>query len=370
MTHDTPVTNPPPARSRHTGKIAGSLLGLGMIGMATAAIADPTLTYFTWAGYDLPEFHDSYSAKYGGEPKYAYFPDSEEAFNKLKQGFAVDLAHPCLPHIKRWKETGLLKPIDISKIANWNDVFPALRENPSVTFDGATWMVPWEWGASSLIYRTDKANGATSSYQMLLDPKYKGLIAIPDNIDEMSMLATLLAGIKDPYELTDADYAAISEKMKALVSQARFLWSDATTVNQAMASGEISMFWGWPSTWVDLQKAGVPVEYMSNPKEGVVGWACGLVISKNSTANEAELYDFINAEIDPKSGQALMAKYGYGHSNQKSFEGVDAKTLDKLGLSGDVGSLLTKGNLLSARPEEQRKKLIELWEQAKLEAQN
>ena len=338
--------------------------------LAGTASAEPTMTYFTWAGYDLPEFHKPYSEKYGGEPKYAYFPDSEEAFQKLRQGFDIDVAHPCLPHIKRWKDTGLIKPVDPAKVTAWGDLSEALRESASVHFDDAYWMVPWEWGASSLIFRTDQVETAAQSYQTMLDPKYKGRISIPDNIDEMSMLATLLAGIEDPYDLDDADYAAISEKMKALVAQSRFLWSDSTTVNQAMASGEIAMFWGWPNTWVSLEEAGVPVAYMSNPDEGVVSWACGFVVSAKSSADETEIYDFINASVAPESGNALMTKYGYGHSNLKSFETVDQATLAKLGLSGDVSDILSKGNMLQARSDEQRKKLIQLWEEAKLQSGN
>lgn len=328
-------------------------------------MAQPGLTYFTWAGYDLPSFHPAYGKKYGGEPAYAYFPDSEEAFQKVRQGYTGDVVHPCLPHIGRWQAEGLLQPVKPEKIQAWKDLSTALTENASVHFADAYWMVPWEWGASSLIYRTDKAE-TPASYDIMLDPAFKGRVSIPDNVDEMAMLASLLAGIEDPYKLEDADYDRILEKMNALVAQARFLWTDATTVNHAMASGEIDMFWGWPNTWVALQEAGIPVTYMSDPAEGIVSWACGFVIPKDARADEEEIYDFINASLEPDAGKALIEKYAYGHSNLQSFEGIGPETLQKMGLATDVGAMLSKGNMLMARDEAQRKKLIELWEQAKL----
>lgn len=356
------------ANKRNQSASRGIMLGLtlaGLMGTTALALAQPNLIYFTWAGYDLPEFHPAYAEKYGGEPSYSYFPDSEEAFQKVRQGFAGDVVHPCLPHIRRWQSEGLLEPIKTEKVTAWQDLSPALTGNPSVSFEGQSWMVPWEWGASSLIYRSDKV-ADPHSYAVMLDPQYQGRIAIPDNVDEMSMLATLLAGVEDPYELSEDDYEAVSEQMRKLVGQSRFLWTDATTVNQAMASGEIDMFWGWPNTWVALEEAGVPATYMSDPDEGIISWACGFVISRDAKADEEEIYDFINAATAPEAGAALIRSYAYGHSNLKSFEGIDAEALEKMGLAADVGAMLSKSNMLMAREDAQRRRMIELWEQAKL----
>ena len=79
-----------PPISRRGFNRALLLSGLAVLAtphFAPVARAQQRITYFTWAGYDLPEFHQAYNSRYGGEPGYAYFGDSEEAFQKLRQGF-------------------------------------------------------------------------------------------------------------------------------------------------------------------------------------------------------------------------------------------------------------------------------------------
>ena len=77
-------------------------VGVGTIAVGTGARGafadtpiDDELTVFTWAGYDIPELHPGFTAKYGTDPNFALFGEEEEAFQKLRQGFPVDIAAPC-----------------------------------------------------------------------------------------------------------------------------------------------------------------------------------------------------------------------------------------------------------------------------------
>jgi spermidine/putrescine transport system substrate-binding protein len=128
------------------------------------------------------------------------------------------------------------------------------------------------------------------------------------------------------------------------------------------------LMWGWPNTWADLVKNGTPVKFMQKPAEGMITWMCGFALVAGGEGSEDEAYDFINASLEPSAGKALIEKYGYGHSNLSSFAEVDPARLEQLGMSGDVADFLAKSNFLRARPEEQRQRLIELWDKAKASA--
>jgi hypothetical protein len=70
----------------------------------------------------------------------------------LRGGSVVDVSHPCNNSIPRWREAGLLQPIDTSRLSNWPDVFDSLK-----TFEGAQdgdkqYFVPVDWGNTSIIY--------------------------------------------------------------------------------------------------------------------------------------------------------------------------------------------------------------------------
>src|SRR5262249_35225074 len=81
---------------REVIKMLGSLgvvaVSLPLVGRN--ARADEDLTVFDWSGYEIPELHKPYIAKYGKSPTITIFADDEEAYVKIKAGFRCDLVHP------------------------------------------------------------------------------------------------------------------------------------------------------------------------------------------------------------------------------------------------------------------------------------
>src|SRR5882724_5108785 len=75
---------------------------LGALGLVAASMpvvtrrasADEDLLVFDWSGYEIPELHKPYIAKYGKSPTITIFADDEEAYVKIKGGFRCDLIHP------------------------------------------------------------------------------------------------------------------------------------------------------------------------------------------------------------------------------------------------------------------------------------
>jgi putative spermidine/putrescine transport system substrate-binding protein/spermidine/putrescine transport system substrate-binding protein len=333
--------------------------------VSAAASAEP-LTYFTWAGYDDPAFRKPFTEKYGDNGvNFSFFSSPDEAFAKLKGGFQADIAHACLHDVRKWKEAGLIKPIDTAKVTTFGDLIPSLRDAEALTLDGQQWMIPWEWGASSVIYRTDKADLKEQSYAVLVDPAYQGRTALADAFDEVFQVAAILADVENPLELKEEEFALVEQKMREMRGNARFIWTEPSQLEQALASGEVDVAWGWPNSFAALKKQNVPVNFMLEPKEGLVTWQCGFTISATSTAPEAQLYDFIDALEAPESGEALVNNFGYGHSNQKALERVSKERLQELGLGGDANETIQNGNLMGPMPDEQRQRLIETWTQIK-----
>jgi spermidine/putrescine transport system substrate-binding protein len=318
---------------------AGAALGLALLaGTAIApAAAQDKLSYFTWDGYELPEFHKSYEAAHPNALDVSKFGDDDEAFTKVKAGFKPDLAHPCYDKIVRWKDAGLIEPMEISKIKNWDKIFPTLRNLPGLVEGDKTWMVPWDWGNTSITYRTDKIKNPDPSWKLLWDKAYAGKISMIDAVHDTPIVAALLAGV-DPFNMDDAAIA----KTKAVLDEQRPLvkmyTTDMTSVEQALASGELVAAMTWNASAVSLKKQGVPVEFM-NPKEGMLTWVCGFVMIKD-TPHKDLAYDFINSRLDPESGAALVTNYGYGTSNSDAMKSVGEETLKSLQLPIDPDAML------------------------------
>lgn len=317
--------------------------GLAMVTLPLtprASRADEQVTYFTWSGYDVPEFFPGYVAKYGANPNMPLFSDEEDGFQKLRAGFYADVAHPCSGRIKRWRDAKVIQPIDTSRLSNWGDVVETLKTINGAGDEGKQWFIPIDWGNTSVLYRADIVEPKEESWNVLWDERYKGRLAMGEDITDTAIICGLLANAKDPYNMTDGDIAAVKELLIKQKPLLRFYWSDSTVLEQAMATGEVVAAPAWNSSIATLRGQGIDVKYM-NPKEGKLTWCCGLVLT--SEAKEIDkAHDLMDAMLSPDAGEWLI-NYGYGHSNLKSFERVSEQVLAERGLAKNAEEHLKNG---------------------------
>lgn len=102
-----------------------AVITVGAGGACALAEAGGDLVVFDWSGYEDPLLHEGYTGKYGAEPTFSFFGDEDEAFEKMRAGFKADIAHPCSQSVVKWREAGLLQPLDTSRIAGWKASIPA-----------------------------------------------------------------------------------------------------------------------------------------------------------------------------------------------------------------------------------------------------
>jgi spermidine/putrescine transport system substrate-binding protein len=317
------------------GLTAGALIGSGLIAMA--AMGADQLNYFTWSGYEVPDLQKGFEAQHPGAFAATLFGDDDEAYTKVKAGFRPDVAHPCYDKLEHWKEAGLIEPMQISKIKNWDKIFPVFRDLPGMVDGDKTWMVPWDWGNVSITYRTDLIPDAEQSWKLLWDPKYKGKVATIDSVHDTPLVAAILAGV-DPFNMDDAAIAKVKAELVKQRDVVKMYTNDMTSVEQALASGELVAAMTWNASAVNLKKQGVPVEYMT-PKEGMMTWVCGYVMIKD-TPHQDLAYDFINDRLSKDPGQWLVENYGYGSSSSESMKAVAPDTLKTLRLPEDPDAML------------------------------
>ncbi|SIQ97976.1 putative spermidine/putrescine transport system substrate-binding protein/spermidine/putrescine transport system substrate-binding protein [Rhizobium sp. RU20A] len=325
------------------------------------------LTVFDWSGYEDPSNHPAYTAKYGSEPDFTFFGDEEEAFQKLRSGFAADLAHPCSQSIPRWREAGLIEPLDTAKLTAWKDIEPgiAAMKNLMTSEDGKAWFLPFEWGNSLVLYRSDTVKPEDiPTLKALTEPKFQGRISIGDNVDDAYALASLAIGLKDWTQMTDAQFQEASDFLRALNKNVRMYWTENTDLSQALASGELDVAWGWNETASSLKASGQPVEMLKDTAVGVSTWVCGYVRLKGATADEAHQYDFLNAISDPAVSKYLVETWGYGHGNAKGMAAVPPDVLKAKGYD-NVDGFLKNTLFQQPLPTDLRQKMIAEFEKIK-----
>lgn len=328
---------------------------------AGAVLADGSaLTVFDWSGYEDEGFFGAYMEKHKAAPSYTFFGSQEEAFTKLQSGFAADLAHPCSDAVRKWVAADLIQPLDASKLNNWDAMLSEIKNVDGIVIDGQVYMMPFEWGNTGLIYRTDKIADDQISLQLLADPAYQGKVAIPDAASSAYALASLATGNSADYtKLNDDQFKAASDFLRSVHPNVRFYWADAGQMDQAMASGELEMGWAWNQSELNLIWNETPAKMMRDIDKGIATWVCGYVHLKSSTTPVDQIYDHLNALSDAASGKYIIESWGYPHANAEAFTISDQDLIKQYGF--DDPKSFFEGSLFfdAVQPELEAKMLKE-----------
>ncbi len=332
--------------------------------IALGAAADQA-TYFTWGGYDVPEPFGDYFAKHGELPNFATFGGSEEALTKMRAGFVVDVSHPCNQGIPRWIASGLFQPVDTSRLSNWGDLVPELYNLSGNIVDGKLYMVPVDWGQTSITYRTDlyDLQGEEESWGMLWEERYKGRLGMLASAGDSWWCGAIYAGVDFKDIATEEGFATTAAVMRKQRDLIRVYTDDTTTLEQALASGEMVASMTWNASATVLKSQGIPVRF-ANPKEGALTWVCGLMIHKDAP-NLDKAYDVIDSMLSVEAGKWFIEENGYGHSNARSFDQFDDETLAGLGLSRNPKDILDAGKFQVPQTQEFETKMNEEFELVK-----
>ncbi len=344
---------------------AGVAMSTVPAGARRAMAADAQASYFTWGGYDIPELFGPYQEKNGALPDFSIFGASEEALTKIRGGFVVDVSHPCNQGMPRWAKSGFFQPIDPTRLSNWGDVMPSLVDLPGNDAEGGNvWMAPFDWGQTSITYRTDLYEWeGEESWDMLWNPAYAGQLGSLAAGGDAWWVGAIKAGV--PFDQIDTPEAfeKIAAVMREQRPMIRVYTDDTTSLQQALASGELVAAMTWNETAVTLAGEGIPVKF-AKPKEGALTWVCGLMVHKDAPHLD-KAYDVIDSLLSVQTGEFLIGEYGYGHSNGKSFDQFTAEELEAKGLSKNPFDILDAGQFQEAQSQDWETKMNEMFEQIK-----
>ena len=356
-----------------SGKLSRRAFNRTLMGLGIATVAMPVApriaradedgaTYFTWGGYDVPELFVPYQEKHGTLPNFATFGGSEEALTKIRAGYVIDVSHPCNQALPRWVQSGLFQPVDTSRLSNWADVIPELVDLPGNKAEGgAPWLVPFDWGQTSVTYRTDLFElDGEESWNMLWDERYSGRLGSLASAGDAWWCGAIQAGVDFADIASEDGFQKTAAALRAQRPLIRVYTDDTTSLEQALAAGELAAAMTWNASAVLLKSDGVPVKF-AKPREGALTWVCGLMIHKDAPHLDLA-HDIIDSLISVESGHFMINDYGYGHSNRKSFDDFTDEQLQDLGLSKTPTEILAAGHFQVPQTQEFETRINEEFE--------
>jgi spermidine/putrescine transport system substrate-binding protein len=212
-----------------------------------------------------------------------------------------------------------------------------------ININGETVWIPVDWGQTSVLYRTDLAPEyvGNESWEILWDPKYAGRLSTMGSLVDGACIAAIVLGLEDPFTIQGEDFDAVKAKLEEQQPLLRFYADDPTTIEQALASGEVIAATAWNQSYAALKREGLPIAFM-NPKEGAMTCVCGMSIVAG-TSRPDKAHDVIAAMMTPEARAFEITEYGYGSATQGAYALVDDATLENLGMPRDPTTLLGSG---------------------------
>nr|WP_298687788.1 PotD/PotF family extracellular solute-binding protein [uncultured Dongia sp.] len=331
-----------------TGLASGVFFGRLFATPAQAAVGGE-LQVMAWEGYDLTNELAAWREANGVTVTSTSIAVQDDVQTKFIAGNPppIDLAEYNQAYSDLYIKTmKIVKPIDASKVPNYNpdNLFDVFYNKPTWFSDGQLWGAPYLWGFNTILYNP-AATEAPKSYTDLLDPKFKGKIAIMDDTVSTWPVAARVAGLGDKYPLLTKDElgAAFTELTKYR-DQARLIALNQGDLVNFMVSGEvIAVLCADPSILNQTVDQGVTLE-MAIPKEGPVLWvdAWFLPISADNVETaQAFMNEALSPEVQAKVAmavvQAPVSKKAVALMDEKSQKRIDYSQIDAMFAAGLPG---------------------------------
>ncbi len=328
--------------------------------VATEPPAASSISVLEWAYYEVPEMWVEFGLAHPEvDVVFNFGADDDDIFAKTLAGSGEDIMHFYTPYLQFYVDEGLIQPIDTSRMENWDSVPDGFKE--SCTIDGVVYCVPWDWGFTSVLYRTDMIPEGVDSLTTLFDPAYSGHISLFDCAYCSVEMVTYILG----YDIQNLTEAQLEEIKQMLIEQRDlnlFYWVDEPTLEAGFTSGDVWAAYAWNGAYYRLLSAGVPVAY-ADPVEGRNSWIGQYGISAN-TANYDLALEFLDGKLGEQTAMHLLVDYAYGHVVPDFFSFVTDPLLIQA-LSLDDPSILDRTNFTRPISAELRDLFVQLWAEVK-----
>jgi len=134
-----------------------------------------SITFYNWADYLDPDLKERFQNETGIEVRETFFDTNDELLAKMKAGATdFDVICPGGYIVSIMRNSGLLRPLDMSLIPSFSQIMPELQQPVfDDEADGNKYSVPYMFGTAGIGVRTDKVTEPVTSWATMWDPKWE-----------------------------------------------------------------------------------------------------------------------------------------------------------------------------------------------------
>lgn len=284
------------------------------------ATAKGTFNWMTWSDHYYEEQLKAIATSQEIKTSITELADNSEGFTKVKEvGGQLDMISGDALWVPKYFEDGLIEAWDINELAVATQLY-------SIARDFAIWKkpegylgYPFGWSPVQLYYNPKFVTTAPDSWEVLLDPKYKGRIVIENQPVEIVAYMAKLTGAADPYNMSTDELAKAKDAMTRLKPNLLKLTQQNTETITALVSEEAWIATGNLGAEERVKEAGGAEIKGFTPREGTVGWMDAEMLVKGGK-NSNLLKPFLEVAEQAEHIAENFIKYGRPLFNEAAYK--------------------------------------------------
>jgi spermidine/putrescine transport system substrate-binding protein len=278
------------------------------------------LVYRDWEGAIPRSVLDAFTKEYGTQVLYQPYETQEEVVEEIRAGKVFDVVVLENQFVQGMIAEKRLAEVNYKNVPNFKNISANFRD---MAYDPRnTHSIPYSWGTTGLVVRTDLVSEPVTSWKDLWKPDYAG--KLNGWILPRYMIGLALKSLG--YSLNSENPAELEQALEQLIllkPHIRLLEWETAVSAPYLVSGDVVIALGQADDVLVGQEENENIAYVL-PKEGGIMWGDNWTIPANSTKQEtAEA--FINFLLRPEISAQIINETYYWLPNDDAIPLVNSE---------------------------------------------
>ncbi|MGQ3209843.1 polyamine ABC transporter substrate-binding protein [Shinella sp.] len=258
-----------------------------------------SMSLATWPNYHDPATFEAFTAATGVAVEVNVFGSNEEMLAKLQAGgTGWDLFVPTNYTISTYVSLGLIDPIDIAKVPNFDPKTQNTRFTNEGTVDGKVFALPKNWGTTGIAFNSNKMKSKVTSWKDFFElamTEADGRAMVHDY--QLTTIGNALVSLGFSFNSVKAEELAKAEEL--LIKVKPHLYAINSDYQPSMRASDAWMTMCWTNDGAQLNRDIPEIQFVLGTDGGEI-WSDFYAVPK-SAANKPAGYALLNFLMDPQN---------------------------------------------------------------------
>ncbi|MCQ4630820.1 polyamine ABC transporter substrate-binding protein [Shinella lacus] len=253
----------------------------------------------TWPNYHDPATFEAFTAATGVAVEVNVFGSNEEMLAKLQAGgTGWDLFVPTNYTISTYVSLGLIDPIDLAKVPNFDPKTQNTRFTNEGTVDGKVFALPKNWGTTGIAFNSDKVKSPVTSWKEFFEvamTEADGRAMVHDY--QLTTIGNALVSLGFSFNSVKPEELAKAEEL--LIKVKPHLYAINSDYQPSMRASDAWMTMCWTNDGAQLNRDIPEIQFVLGTDGGEI-WSDFYAVP-TSAANKPAGYALLNFLMDPQN---------------------------------------------------------------------